>query len=72
MDFRGTRIAYFSAGDQVGYADNFGDAIGILEAKISKCGGVTVGYWPTTNYEFRESQALRGKQLVGLLIDEEH
>lgn len=72
IDFSGKKVAYFGAGDQVGYADNFGDAIGILEAKISERGGVTVGYWPTTDYEFNESKALRGDQFVGLLIDEDN
>lgn len=72
IDFSGKKVAYFGAGDQVGYADNFGDAIGILEAKISELGGVTVGYWPTTGYEFNASQALRGDQFVGLLIDEDN
>lgn len=72
IDFSGKTIAYFGAGDQVGYADNFDDAIGILETKISERGGVTVGYWPTTGYEFNESQALRGDRFVGLLIDEDH
>ncbi|WP_460193756.1 flavodoxin FldA [Thermosynechococcus sp. FA-CM-4201] len=72
IDFSGKKVAYFGAGDQVGYPDNFGDAIGILEAKISERGGVTIGYWPTTGYEFNESQALRGDQFVGLLIDEDN
>lgn len=39
------KIAYFGCGDQVGYADNFVDAIGILEAKITERGGKTIGYW---------------------------
>jgi len=72
IDFSNKKVAYFSPGDQVGYADNFGDAIGILEAKISEQGGTTVGYWPTTGYDFNESKALRGNQFVGLLLDEDN
>jgi flavodoxin I len=33
VDFTGKKVAYFGAGDQVGYADNFQDAMGILEEK---------------------------------------
>ncbi|QEQ00433.1 flavodoxin FldA [Thermosynechococcus sp. QKsg1] len=72
IDFTGKKVAYFGAGDQVGYADNFGDAIGILEAKISERGGETVGYWSMAGYEFNASQALRGDRFVGLLIDEDN
>lgn len=39
INFSGKKVAYFGAGDQVGYADNFQDAIGILEEKISSLGG---------------------------------
>ncbi|RMF70300.1 MAG: flavodoxin, partial [Cyanobacteria bacterium J069] len=45
--FSGKKVAYFGTGDQVGYADNFQDAMGILEEKIASLGGATVGYWPT-------------------------
>ena len=38
VDFGGKTIAYFGTGDQVGYADNFQDAMGILEEKISELG----------------------------------
>lgn len=41
---------YFGAGDQIGYADNFQDAMGILEEKISDLGGTTVGYWSRRSY----------------------
>ncbi|MCS6814260.1 MAG: flavodoxin FldA [Cyanobacteria bacterium] len=72
IDFTGKLVAYFGAGDQVGYADNFQDAIGILEEKISERGGKTVGYWPTVGYDFNESKALRDGKFVGLAIDEDN
>ncbi|WP_024545754.1 flavodoxin FldA [Picosynechococcus sp. NKBG15041c] len=72
VDFSGKTVAYFGAGDQVGYADNFQDAMGILEAKISSLGGKTVGQWPTTGYEHSESKAERDGQFVGLAIDEDN
>jgi flavodoxin I len=72
MDFSGKKIAYFGAGDQVGYADNFQDAMGILEEKISGLGGLTVGYWSAEGYDFNESKALRDGKFVGLAIDEDN
>jgi flavodoxin I len=53
-----------------GYADNFQDAIGILEEKITSLGGTTVGYWSTEGYEFDESKAVKNGKFVGLAIDE--
>ncbi|ERN42303.1 flavodoxin, long chain [Rubidibacter lacunae KORDI 51-2] len=72
IDFSGKKVAYFGPGDQIGYADNFMDAIGILEEKISSLGGQTVGYWPAEGYDFNESRALRNGKFVGLAIDEDN
>jgi flavodoxin I len=71
-DFNGKKVAYFGAGDQVGYADNFQDAMGILEEKISSLGGTTVGYWSTDGYEHNESKAVKNGKFVGLAIDEDN
>ncbi|NCJ06769.1 flavodoxin FldA [Synechococcales cyanobacterium C] len=72
VDFTDKQVAYFGPGDQVGYADNFMDAIGILEAKITEQGGQTVGQWSTEGYDFNESKALRNGKFVGLAIDEDN
>ncbi|MBE9221360.1 flavodoxin FldA [Cyanobacterium stanieri LEGE 03274] len=72
VDFQGKKVAYFGAGDQIGYADNFQDAMGILEEKISQQGGQTIGYWSVEGYEFNESKALRDGKFVGLAIDEDN
>jgi flavodoxin I len=72
IDFTGKKVAYFGAGDQIGYADNFQDAMGILEEKISSLGGKTVGYWPTDGYEHTESKAVKNGKFVGLAIDEDN
>jgi hypothetical protein len=66
------KVAYFGCGDQVGYSDNFMDAIGILEEKITERGGQTVGYWSTEGYDFNESKALRDEGFVGLALDEDN
>ncbi|WP_055076051.1 flavodoxin FldA [Pseudanabaena sp. 'Roaring Creek'] len=70
VDFSGKKVAYFGCGDQVGYADNFLDAIGILEEKITERGGKTVGYWSMDGYDFDESRAVRGNKFVGLALDD--
>ncbi len=72
VDFNGKTVAYFGPGDQVGYADNFQDAIGILEEKISSLGGKTVGHWPTDGYDFTESKAVKNGKFVGLALDEDN
>lgn len=72
IDFTGKKIAYFGVGDQIGYSDNFQDAMGILEEKISSLGGKTFGYWITNDYDFSESRAVRNGKFVGLAIDEDN
>lgn len=72
INFTGKKVAYFGAGDQIGYADNFQDAMGILEEKISSLGGTTVGYWSTDGYEHTESKAVKNGKFVGLAIDEDN
>lgn len=72
LDFNGKKVAYFGTGDQIGYADNFQDAMGILEEKISSLGGITIGYWPIDGYEFTESKAVKNGKFVGLAIDEDN
>jgi flavodoxin I len=72
VSFNNKKVAYFGPGDQIGYADNFQDAIGILEEKISQLGGQTVGYWSIDGYDFTESKAVRNGKFVGLAIDEDN
>jgi flavodoxin I len=72
VDFSGKKVAYFGAGDQIGYADNFQDAMGILEEKISELGGTTVGYWSTEGYEHSDSKAVKDGKFVGLALDEDN
>lgn len=72
INFADKKVAYFGAGDQVGYADNFQDAMGILEEKISELGGTTVGYWSTEGYEHSDSKAVKNGKFVGLALDEDN
>lgn len=72
IPFSGKKVAYFGTGDQFGYADNFQDAMGILEEKITALGGQTVGYWSREGYDFNESKALRNNKFVGLALDDDN
>lgn len=72
VDFSGKKIAYFGTGDQIGYSENFQDAMGILEEKISGLGGKTIGHWPTDGYDFEESKAVKNGKFVGLALDEDN
>ncbi len=72
VDFNGKTIAYFGTGDQVGYGDNFQDAMGILEEKISEQGGKTIGYTSTDGYDFSESKAIRDGKFCGLALDDDN
>jgi flavodoxin I len=72
VDFSGKMVAYFGPGDQIGYADNFQDAMGLLEAKIASLGGKTVGHWPTDGYDFTASKAVKNGKFVGLALDEDN
>ena len=72
IDFSGKKVAYFGVGDQIGYSDNFQDAMGTLEEKISSLGGTTVGYWSTDGYEHEASKAEKNGKFVGLALDEDN
>lgn len=72
VDFNGKTVAYFGTGDQIGYADNFQDAMGILEEKIAGLGGKTVGYWSADGYDHSESKAIRNGKFCGLALDDDN
>lgn len=69
-DFTGKTIALIGLGDQVGYADEFVDAIGELYDFFSARGANMVGSWPTDGYEFNHSEAVgEDGKFVGLALD---
>jgi flavodoxin I len=72
VDFKGKTVAYFGTGDQIGYAENFQDAMGILEEKITGLGGKTVGYWSAEGYDHSESKAIRNGKFCGLALDDDN
>ncbi|KAK3604005.1 hypothetical protein CHS0354_026804 [Potamilus streckersoni] len=73
VSLKNKKIAFFGAGDQEGYPDTFGDAIGIVYDIVSAQKGIPVCTdWPTDGYNFEESKALRNGNFVGLLTDEDN
>ncbi|MEA5464749.1 flavodoxin FldA [Leptothoe sp. PORK10 BA2] len=73
VDFSGKTVAYMGTGDQVGYSDNFMDAMGQLEEKIAGLGGKTVGYWSADGYNHEASLAIRdGNKFCGLALDDDN
>ncbi|MDJ0599704.1 MAG: flavodoxin FldA [Crocosphaera sp.] len=72
VNFQGKKVAYFGTGDQIGYSDNFQDAMGMLEEKISQLGAKTVGHWPIDGYDFNDSKAVKNGKFVGLALDEDN
>jgi len=71
-DFSGKTIALYGLGDQVGYGDNFVDALGFLYDAFSDVGASFVGFTSTEGYEFKSSKGLLDDQFLGLVLDEDN
>ena len=73
IDFSAKTVAFIGLGDQLGYAEWFVDAMGMLHDKVVERGATVIGHWSTEGYEFDESKALTkdGKAFVGLALDED-
>lgn len=69
VDFGGKTVALYGLGDQVGYADEFVDAMMELYEFVSERGAKVVGAWPTGGYEFEHSEAILDGKFVGLVLD---
>ena len=72
LDFNGITAAFFGCGDQVGYADNFLDAIGLLAKPFMSQGGKLIGRWPIEEYDFDNSLAQDGEEFLGLGLDNDN
>lgn len=69
LDFSGKTVAIFGLGDQVGYAEEFVDAIIELYDFFKERGAKMVGEWPTDGYEFEHSGSVVDGKFVGLALD---
>ena len=74
LNLKGKTVALFGMGDQVGYADWFQDALGLLHDELLVLGCNVIGYWPNEGYEFTASKALTEDKshFVGLSLDDEN
>lgn len=72
LDWSGKRVAVFGCGDQNGYPENFGDALGLLWDLIEPKGAELIGLWPTDGYEFESSVALKDDKFLGMIADFEN
>lgn len=74
LDLSNKTVALFGLGDQLGYADWFQDALGMLHDEVILLGCDIVGYWPNKGYEFTASKALTDDNqfFVGLSLDDEN
>ena len=72
-DFKGTKVAMFGLGDQLGYPETFLDAMGIVYRKFLGQGAIGgYGFWPTTDYDYADSLAHEDDQFCGLALDEDN
>jgi flavodoxin II len=74
LNLKDKTLALFGLGDQLGYADWFQDALGMLHDELIVLGADIVGYWPVEGYEFIASKGLSpdGEFFVGLSLDDEN
>jgi len=69
VDFTGKTVALFGLGDQVGYSENFLDAMGALYQFVVERGAKVVGATSTEGFEFDSSEAVVDGKFVGLALD---
>lgn len=72
LNLSGKRVAIFGNGDQKGYPENFGDAVGILAEVFAAAGATIVGHSSTEGYTFEASRALKDGKFMGLILDFEN
>lgn len=71
LDLKGKKIALFGTGD-VQMTDTFCNAVGEMYDRLQGTGAIFVGSFPASCYEFDHSDAMRGDQAVGLLLDDQN
>lgn len=72
MNLQGKNIALYGLGDQVNYAENFLDAVGIMAELLQSRGAKIVGLTSAKGFVFEKSRALKGDKFLGLAIDYEN
>jgi len=72
LKLKGKKVALFGLGDQVGYPENFVDAIGLLAIALEERGAKVIGLTSPEGYSFERSVALRDGKFLGLPLDIEN
>lgn len=74
VDLTGKTVAIYGMGDQLGYAEWFIDAVGMLHDAIAPQQPDRIGFWPAAGYDFIASKALTadGDLFYGLALDDEN
>lgn len=74
VDLNGKMIALYGMGDQIGYAEWFQDALGMLHHELTKQDVKRVGFWPNSGYDFIASKAVTPDNawFYGLALDDEN
>ena len=72
LDLRNKKVAIFGNGDQVGYPENFGDAVGLLADVFTSTGATIIGKTNSEGYTFEQSKAHKDNEFVGLILDFEN
>ena len=74
VNLSGKIVAIYGMGDQLGYAEWFIDAVGMLHDAIAPQNPTRIGFWPAAGYDFIASKALTadGEHFYGLALDDEN
>ncbi|HBL77007.1 MAG: flavodoxin [Bacteroidetes bacterium GWF2_42_66] len=72
LDLKGKTIALYGLGDQHGYPENFGDAVGIMYEILVKNGAKVIGFTSAEDYSYEYSRAEINGKFAGLLLDQEN
>ena len=74
VNLESKHIAIFGLGDQVGYADWYQDAVGMLFQECIQQAINPIGFTPVAGHEFAASKATTddGEYFVGLALDDEN
>jgi len=70
LDLCGKPVAIYGLGDQVGYGDNFCDAIEEMHSTFEAAGAKMIGYTDSGGYEdFSDSKSVKDGKFLGLPLD---
>jgi len=71
-DLSNKYVAFFGLGDQVLYPEHFVDVLGNFEKEFQNLNAKIVGRWPSTGYQFTDSDGEKDGFFYGLAIDEDN